>query len=228
MPMAQKQEIFTLIGGRVLIKRGRYNPTSDAVWLAAMAADCDVNTVLDVGIGTGGAALCLAAHRPNLKITGIDISPEMLAECAINAKLNDRNIDLINADITTWHPNLTFDMVISNPPYFQGTPAHHNAHHNADLNLWTRNCMARIRPGGIFVTIIDAAVGAKVIGQMTQKCGNIEIFPLFGAHRCAERILLRGRLGSRSPTILHAGLSMNTDAVLRDGLTINAVLSMLN
>ena len=55
--MTQKQEIFTLMGGRVRFYRGRYNPTADAVWLAAFGAGRPVKTVLDVGVGTGGAAL---------------------------------------------------------------------------------------------------------------------------------------------------------------------------
>lgn len=226
--MAQKQDIFTLMGGKVHIHRGRYNPTSDAVWLAAMAADCNAQTVLDVGIGTGGATLCLMANMPNINATGLDISPEMLAECAENAKLNNREIELINADITTWHTDRTFDMVITNPPYFRGTPAKHNAHHNADLIAWTRRCLARVRPHGAFVIIVDAAMVARIISAMAEKCGDIEIFPLFGARRTAERVLLRGRIGTRGPTIVHSGMSMNTDAILRDGLTIGAALATLN
>ena len=216
------------MGGRVRIKRGRYNPTSDAVWLAAMAANTPAKTVLDAGVGTGGAALCLTANMPDAQVTGIDISPEMLAECAENAKLNDCIIELIQADITTWRTNRTFDMVITNPPYFRGTPAHHNAHHNADLGEWTRKCLARVRPRGTFVIITDAGTTATVISEMAKKCGDIEIFPLFGAKNTAERVILRGRVGTRGPTILHSGLSMNTDAVLRDGLTIAAALSKLS
>lgn len=228
MSMAQKQDIFTLMGGRVKIRRGRYNPTSDAVWLAAMAADAPAKTVLDVGIGTGGAALCLMANMPNITVTGLDTSPEMLTECKENADLNNRDIELINADIATWRTDRTFDLVITNPPYFQGTPAKHNAHHNADLTTWTRRCMARVRPRGTFVIIVDAARGASVISTMAEKCGDIEIFPLFGGRRTAERVLLRGRIASHGPTVLHRGLSMNTDAVLRDGLTIGAALATLN
>jgi len=226
--MAQRQEIFTLMGGRVRLRRGRYNPTSDAVWLAALAADTSAKTVLDVGIGTGGAALCLAAHMPGAAVTGLDTSPEMLAECADNAALNDRRLELINADIATWRTARTFDLVITNPPYFQGTPARHNAHHNADLTVWTRRCLARVRPRGTFVTIVDAAAVATVIAAMHEKCGDIEIFPLFGAKKTAERTLLRGRVGTRGPSVLHSGLSMNTDVVLRDGLTIGTALSKLS
>ncbi len=226
--MTQKQDIFTLMGGRVRLRRGRYNPTSDAVWLAAMAADASAKTVLDVGVGTGGAALCLAANMPDAVITGLDISPEMLAECTTNAALNNREIELINADIATWRTARTFDLVMTNPPYFRGTPARHNAHHNADLTLWTRKCVARVRPHGTFVTIVDAAAAATVVAAMHEKCGDIEIFPLFGAKKTAERTLLRGRAGSRGPSVIHSGLSMNTDAVLRDGLTIGAALSKLS
>lgn len=226
--MAQKQDIFTLMGGRVRLWRGRYNPTSDAVWLAAMAADTHAQTVLDAGVGTGGAALCLMANNPAATVTGMDISPEMLAECGANAELNDRAIELIKADITTWRTNRTFDLVITNPPYFKGTPAKHNAHHNADLGLWTRKCLARVKPRGTFVIIVDAAATATIVAQMAGKCGDIEIMPLFGARKTAERVLLRGRIGTRGPTLIHTGLSMNTEAVLRDGLTIAAALSTLS
>ncbi|MDE6481744.1 MAG: methyltransferase [Alphaproteobacteria bacterium] len=226
--MAQKQDIFTLMGGRVRLWRGRYNPTSDAVWLAAMAADTAAKTVLDAGIGTGGAALCLMANNPDASVTGVDISPEMLAECGANAELNRRDIELIKADITTWRTNRTFDLVITNPPYFKGTPAKHNAHHNADLGQWTRKCLARVKPRGTFVIIVDAAAAATIVAQMAEKCGDIEIMPLFGARKTAERVLLRGRLGTRGPTLIHAGLSMNTEAVLRHGLTIGAALATLS
>lgn len=215
------------MGGRVHINRGRYNPTSDAVWLAAMAADSPAKTVLDVGIGTGGATLCLMATRPNTHVTGIDISPEMLAECAENAALNKREIELINTDMAKWRTNRTFDMVITNPPYFQGTPAQHNAHHNADLEEWTRKCLARVRPRGTFIIITDAGTTAPIISKMREKCGDIDIFPLFGAKNTAERVLLRGRIGTHGPTKIYSGLSMNTDAVLRDGLTIGEALSTL-
>ena len=92
--MSTKQEIFTLLSDRIKIHRGRYNPTSDAVWLAAFAPH-DVKSVLDVGIGTGGVSLCMLAHNPNLEILGLDISPEMLDECAKNIQLNNKNIELL-------------------------------------------------------------------------------------------------------------------------------------
>ena len=217
--MSEKQEIFTLMGGRVRMRRGFYNPTSDAVWLAAFVPTT-CKTALDVGVGSGGVSLCMLAHNPDLQITGIDISSQMLVETTQNAQLNNRNIELINTDITTWRTDRTFDIVVTNPPYFRGTPAKHNAHHNADLNTWIKKCVARTKPNGYCCVITDATTIDTVISAMSPKCGDINIFPLFGARDTAERVLLRGRVGARAGTTLHRGLSMNWDPVLRDGLTI--------
>lgn len=225
--MNTKQEIFTLLGGLVKIHRGIYNPTSDAVWLSAFAPK-GARTALDVGIGTGGASLCLHAHIPDIKITGLDISDTMLTECAKNAKINNTDIELIKADINTWRTARTFDLVITNPPYFNGTPAKHNAHHNADLPSWIARCIARVRPMGTFCIITDAATSASIISEMAKKLGDIQILPLFGAKRTAERVLISGRLGTKGISILHQGLSMNTPEILRDGLTIADFLSKLS
>lgn len=208
------------------MRRGHYNPTSDAVWLAAFAPDT-VKTVLDVGIGSGGVSLCMLANNPDAIITGIDTSEEMLAACRGNLDLNGAAVELINVDINTWRTTRTFDLVITNPPYFNGTPARHNAHHNADLSAWVSRCIARVRPMGTFCVITDATVVGLVISEMAKKLGDIRIFPLFGARDTAERVLISGRLGSRGGTVLHRGLSMNYEPVLRDGLTIADVLSRL-
>lgn len=223
--MNEKQEIFTIMGGKVKMLRGLYNPTSDAVWVAAFVEGTP-KTVLDVGTGTGAVALCLMARIPNLQMTVIDISQEMLNAAKENFDLNNQHAEFINADITTWHTDKTFDLVITNPPYFKGTPANHNAHHNADLISWTNRCVARIKPGGEFVTIVDMTETATIITEMTRHhCGDFRILPLFSKKDTAERVLLSGRLGRAPHSKLFTGLSMNCDAILRDGLSINEVLS---
>ena len=55
--MTEKQGNFTLLDGRVKMTHSFYNPTSDAVWLAAYAPT-NLKNALDVGIGTGGVSLC--------------------------------------------------------------------------------------------------------------------------------------------------------------------------
>lgn len=220
----EKQDIFTIMGGRVKIKRGTYNPTSDAVWLAAFT-NGKPKTVLDVGCGTGAVALCLAVRMPNIKITALDISPDMLAAAEQNFALNQKNAEFINADILSWRTARTFDIVVTNPPYFHGMPAKHNAHHNADLTAWTKKCIARVRPNGTFATIVDAAETATVLAEIAHHCGNIQILPLFSNKTTAERVLLSGRVGQSPKTTLMQGLPMNNELVLRGGKSVKDVLS---
>lgn len=210
------------MGGRVKMEFGPYNPTSDAVWLAAFV-DGRPKTVLDVGTGTGAVALCLMARIDGIKMTAIDVSNEMLAAARKNFELNGKTADFINADILSWKTNKTFDLVITNPPYFRGMPAAHNAHHNADLTLWTRRCIARTRPNGTFATIVDSATAATVIAEMSAHCGDIKILPLFSNKNIAERVLLSARVGHAPHTTIFSGLSMNCDAVLRNGCAITDI-----
>ena len=226
--MAEKQENFTLLNGRVKMARSVYNPTSDAVWLAAYAPS-NKNNVLDVGIGTGGVSLCLLTHFPNLHVTGLDVSTDMLDACKKNMILNDKNFDLLNQDILTWSTTKRFDLVITNPPYFKGTPAHHNAHHNADITNWIKHCCARVNSNGHICIIVDTLCTDKIIAVLNSKhFGDIQIFPLFGAKNTAERVIIRAKQGSKAGTIIYGGTSMNNKAILRDGLTIDALLATLD
>lgn len=226
--MSEKQDIFTMLGGRVRLYRGTYNPTSDAAWLAAYVPNGKYKTVLDVGVGTGGAILCLMANHDVQNAAGIDTSDTMLSACAKNAELNNKQIELINADILNWRTTRTFDLVITNPPYFRGTPAAHNAHHNTDLIKWTKRSVARVRPRGTFCTIVDSAVASDVIATIKETCGDITIFPLFSNKHTAERVIIRARVGTRGPTTIYDGLNMNCNFVLRDGLTIYDTLAKLD
>jgi len=210
--------------------RSMYNPTSDAVWLAAFVhTNAKIKTVLDVGIGTGAVSLCLMTHLPDIEVTGIDTSENMLKICQENAELNNRKIRLLNQDILTWSTPERFDLVITNPPYFWGTPAKHNAHHNTDLHNWIKRAGARVTSNGYFCTIVDANCFDQVVSCLHDKgFGEIQILPLFSNKSTAERVLVRARNGCRTGATFHKGTHMNNEAILRDGLTIDALLSTLD
>ena len=225
--MSEKQGNFTLLNGRVVMKRSIYNPTSDAVWLAAFVPD-NVKTVLDVGIGTGGITLCMMTRNSNAHYTGIDISKEMLNVCRENMQLNNRNITLVNQDIFEWDTDKTFDLVVTNPPYFKGTPATHNAHHGIDIGKWIKKSAARVRPNGHICVISDALTTDIIISALKSKhFGDIQIFPLFSNKNHAERVLIRARLGVKTGTTLFCGTNMNNESILRSGLTIDMLLARI-
>ncbi|MDR1207159.1 MAG: methyltransferase domain-containing protein [Rickettsiales bacterium] len=226
--MRQKQAFFTVLNGRVKFNRGDYNVTGDAVFLAASVRIKMQNhdpesefSVLDAGIGTGGAALCLLARVPCAKVTGIDISETMLDEAAANAKLNDREIELIHGDILNWKTDRTFDVVMTNPPYFKGTPRKGNEkfiHHNVNLNDWVRACLRRVRPHGYFYCITDAATSSEITAALVAgRAGDIEVIPLFskiGKDKVAERSIVRARTGTNGGTKIWPGLFMDNEKIL--------------
>ena len=82
----------------------------------------DVQTVVDIGCGTGAVGSYLANLRPNLIITGFDISPEMLAEAAKLKRISGSPVynDLIEVDLTAELPKKSFDAMISAGTFTHG------------------------------------------------------------------------------------------------------------
>ena len=60
-------------------------------------------SVLDIGCGAGELSLALARGRPHIQITGIDISPRLIAAASERAA-NRANISFELADAATWRP----------------------------------------------------------------------------------------------------------------------------
>ena len=67
-------------------------------------------TVVDLGCGTGNVTKILRARWPRADITGVDGSPQMLAE----ARKAEANIGWEQIDIAAWNPAAQFDLVFSN------------------------------------------------------------------------------------------------------------------
>ena len=76
--------------------------------------------ILDVGTGSGCIAISLKKNLPNFTVTAIDISAAALKTAEKNAKLNNVDIQLVEADILKLNAemiNQKFEIIISNPPY---------------------------------------------------------------------------------------------------------------
>jgi len=77
--------------------------------------------ILDLGTGSGCIAISLAKFLPCAKITGVDISQEVLKTALANARLNNvaEKTTFIESDLFTQFSvsNTQYDIIISNPPY---------------------------------------------------------------------------------------------------------------
>jgi release factor glutamine methyltransferase len=96
---------------RALIPR----PESELLVERALAVDPGAS-VLDVGTGSGAVALALKDERPDLTVTGADVSEDALALARANAQRLGLDVSWLHADLLTGLPD-TFDVVLANLPY---------------------------------------------------------------------------------------------------------------
>lgn len=85
----------------------RFRPGLDL--LAQVPLDSPAS-IIDIGCGTGDLTLAIRARWPQAKITGMDMSADMLAK----ARKLDSDIDWVEADLTRWQPASPVDLVYSN------------------------------------------------------------------------------------------------------------------
>lgn len=74
--------------------------------------------VLDLGTGSGAIALAIAAERPGVKVTGVDISAPALDIAMQNARA--LGLARIHWRLGDWFAPLCgerFDLIVANPPY---------------------------------------------------------------------------------------------------------------
>ena len=97
----------------VLIPR----PETEELVRLMLKDELDGKEILDIGTGSGCIAISLAKNLPNAKVTALDISEEALIVARENAKLNNVEINFINADIFDYQTDKKYDIIVSNPPY---------------------------------------------------------------------------------------------------------------
>ena len=106
---------FTVRHDRCAMKVG-----TDGVLLGAWTDLSHSRRILDIGTGTGLIALMLAQRCMDARITAIDLDSAAVEQAQENIQASpwkDR-IEALQQDICTYHPNRTFDTIVSNPPYF--------------------------------------------------------------------------------------------------------------
>ena len=76
----------------------------------------NVNSILEIGTGSGAIAIALAKQMKNVQIEATDISEKALNTARQNGELNNVSINFIQSDIFENIKN-KYDIIVSNPPY---------------------------------------------------------------------------------------------------------------
>lgn len=93
---------------------------TDGVLLGAWADVYGLGSVLDIGTGTGLLALMLA-QRSIAEISAIEIDPSSFEQARMNVSESawSERISVEHCSLQNFTSEKRFDMIISNPPYFQ-------------------------------------------------------------------------------------------------------------
>ena len=89
-------------------------------WILETTASKKINTLLDIGTGSGCIAITLQKTMVGLNSTAIDVSENALAIAKENAASQNVLINFIQLDFldeAVWKQLPLFDTIVSNPPY---------------------------------------------------------------------------------------------------------------
>lgn len=210
---------FTIFQDQCAMKVG-----TDGVLLGAWSDVSACEDILDVGTGTGLISLMLAQRSPNAYIVAIDIDED----CSIQAKqnigqsifANQINVQQISFQDFLNNSKKRFDLIVSNPPYFQNAlkspdiSRNYARHDNtlsykeiiaaSDFLLNEKGRIALILPSDLKQKVIDDATRANLYPSRITN-----VFPL--PHKPAKRILIELIKNAPSITRIENHLIIATD-----------------
>lgn len=240
--MKTTQDSF--LGGRLTLTqpaRG-YRAAIDPVLLAASIAAAPGQHVLELGAGIGTASLCLARRVPGLRVTGLELLPDLADLATRNAAANrlKGRVRVRAGDLLAPPPGLAgpFDHVMANPPYYTAAEADPspdplsraaNIEGAALLADWVAAAAARVARRGSVTFIHRAERLTELAGLLRARVGAVTILPLWPRPgEVAKRVLVRAIAGSRAGDRLLPGLALHDGQgysaparnILRDGAAL--------
>ena len=225
---------FAVVNDRSAMKVG-----TDGVLLGAWCPVDGAQRVLDVGTGCGVIALMVAQRNPTAVIDAIDIDHDAIEEATVNLGHSpwSERLTAIEGDFNEWTTGESYDLIVSNPPYFTGgvlpegdsrTTARHTASlsyrqliEGASRLLTADGILAFISPTDAEGDIIEAATFASMpVRHVTR------VIPVEGADAKRTLWLLSRRdmpYREDTLTIAHADGSFTSEYI---GLTRAFYLKM--
>jgi tRNA1(Val) A37 N6-methylase TrmN6 len=246
MPIETTED--AVLGGRLRLRqpaRG-HRVGHDAILLAAASPARAGERVVELGAGVGAAGLALAARVDGVKVTLVEIDPDLAALANENAERNTlaARVSAVSLDVAA--PARSFAVaglgpesvarVLMNPPF--NDPRRHRASpeprrrlahagSRAALAVWVKVAARLLRARGTLSLIWRADALADILGALPPAFGGACVLPVHGKPgEAAIRVLVRATKGSRAPLAILPGLILNdlaghptpeAEAILRGG-----------
>ncbi|MFJ3487621.1 trans-aconitate 2-methyltransferase [Pseudomonas sp. NPDC090202] len=149
-----------------MFEQQRTRPVRDLV--AAIPVPV-VKTAIDLGCGPGNSTEVLAEAFPEAHVTGLDSSEDMLADA--RQRLPNLHFDL--ADIGTWNPEQTFDVILANAS-LQWVPDHAELYPRLVSRLNAGGCLAVQTPDNLEEPAHRLAREVAANGPWSGKIGSVK------------------------------------------------------
>ncbi len=107
---------------RILQKKKGYRFSVDAPLLADFIRTRPEDEALELGTGSGVISLLLSV-KPFRRITALELQAGLADLARRNVEMNGLGgrIEIVEADLRTYEPGRTFDLIFSNPPYIRAS-----------------------------------------------------------------------------------------------------------
>ncbi len=235
------ETIDDFLGGnvRLIQPASGYRISMDTVMLAASVPAKAGQRILEGGVGTGGAAICLARRVSGVYVNGVEREDEMISYARRNVAFNglEEQVQIHKACITDLSDEEgQYDHVMVNPPYLaEGhgirPPSENKGLAHMDLGTtlkdWMRFCVYKAKVKGTISIVYRADRVDEIIAHLHRRVGELKIMPLWprvGVH--AKRVIIQGRKGVRGAATILPGIPLHGEverytpeakAVLWDG-----------
>lgn len=170
---------------------------TDGVLLGAMANVEGVSTVLEVGTGTGLISLMLAQRNHEAWFLGLDINEEAVSLTKANFENSPfcARLKNIHQDFKVFETKERFDLIVSNPPYFEESDSDKDkvARQTVELNFRQLiDSSARLLSDGGILSVIIPIEAGEVFVSLAKESG------LF----LNRRINIKGIEGSKAKRLI--------------------------
>jgi len=209
--------------------RQGYRAGIDAVFLAASIPAVPGQKILELGLGSGIAALCLIARVPGVTVTGLELQADLCELARTNAQHNKCSaaLDVIEVDIKSGAHALeimglqqaSFDHVYANPPFYDEacvrrspdqSKAQAHSFAQGDLETWVKLMVGMAAPKATVTLVHRADKLDEILNLYNRRLGGVIVTPLHSeADQPATRVIVQGIKGSRAPLILNRGFVLH-------------------
>jgi tRNA1Val (adenine37-N6)-methyltransferase len=167
-----------------------------------------INNCLDIGAGTGLLSLMIAQKNQETGITGVEIDEDAgkQAKENINASPWKARIDILEGDVKNHDFPEKFDLIISNPPFYENeirsaTDSKNVAHHSENLTLKELLVIIKhnLRETGSFFLLLPYKRNEEIKKLLKDNELNISkiLFVRQSVKHDYFRIMLKGKLNER-------------------------------